>query len=144
MRPKATACMAALIAAALGGCGTVVNCFNVNGAAARSIYGGVKKDAENGAHHLVEAFSGPAPTLGDMPKPPSAGRDFLVKSFCAGCGIGMLAVDLPVSAVADTLTLPVTVPSTLMKKKPDPKRKRKPKVMGMPASAVPHNASKEP
>jgi uncharacterized protein YceK len=137
MRSKATACLAAVLAAALAGCGTAVNCFNGKGVGACAIYGGVKQDAVNGTSHLAEAFSGPAPSFSEMPKPPSPARDFVAKSFCAGCGVAMLAVDLPVSAVADTLTLPVTVPATLRKKKPDSKRNHKPKVMGMPASAVP-------
>jgi uncharacterized protein YceK len=137
MRLRATACLAAVFAAALGGCGTVVNCINGDGTAAREIYGGVKQDAQNGTHHLSEAFSGPAPCFSKMPKPPNPVSDFAAKSFCAGCGVCMLAVDLPVSAVADTLTLPVTVPATLMKKKPKAKRKSKPKVMDMPAAAVP-------
>jgi uncharacterized protein YceK len=143
MGPKATACLVAVLACALGGCGTVVNCISCNGVAAREIYGGVKQDAQNGTLHLNEALHGPAPTFGAMPKPPDLGRDFVVKSFCAGCGIGMLAVDLPVSAVADTLTLPITVPATLMKQK---KRKpnHRPKVMGMPAAAVPSKSSSAP
>jgi uncharacterized protein YceK len=140
MYPRATACLAVVLAAALCGCGTVVNCINGDGRAPRQIYGGVKQDAQNGWRHLGEAFSGPAPCFTQMPQPPSAGRDFVAKTFCAGCGVGMLAVDLPISAVTDTLTLPVTVPATLMKKKPNAKRTAKPKVMGMPASAVPPNA----
>ncbi len=141
MRPKAATCLAAVLAVGLSGCGTVVNCFNVNGAAARSIYGGVRQDAANGTRHLGEAFSGPAPSFTKMPKPPDPVNDFASKSFCAVCGVGMLAVDLPVSAVADTLTLPVTVPATLMKKSANPKKKHKAKVMGMPAAAVPPNHS---
>jgi uncharacterized protein YceK len=137
MRPRAAAFLAAVLAVGLGGCGTVVNCVSVNGPAARSIYGGVRQDAENGTRHLTEAFSGPAPTFSQMPQPPSLGRDLASKSFCAVCGVGMLAVDLPVSAVADTVTLPVTVTSTLMKKSAKPKKNHKPKVMGMPAAAVP-------
>ena len=140
MRPKATASLSAVLVAVLSGCGTVVNCFNVNGSAARAIYGGVRQDAENGRRHLCEAFSPTAPTFTEMPKPPSAGRDLAAKTFCAACGVGMLAIDLPVSAVADTLTLPVTVPATLTKKKPNGRRKPRPKVMGMPAAAVPSNA----
>lgn len=139
MRPKATACVAALFAAVLCGCGTMVNCFNLNGAAARAVYGGVRQDAENGRRHLCEAFSPTAPSFSEMPKPPSAGRDLAAKTFCAACGVSMLAIDLPVSAVADTLTLPVTVSASLTKKKSNGKRKHRPKVMGMPAAAVPKN-----
>jgi hypothetical protein len=111
-----------VFAAAVCGCGTAVNVFNVNGTPARAIYGGVRQDAENGARHLTEAFSGPAPTLTETPKPPSAAGDLASKTFCVACGMGMLALDLPVSTVTDTLTLPVTVPATLMKKKPAPKK----------------------
>jgi uncharacterized protein YceK len=148
MRLKEPAYLAAVFAAALSGCGTVVNCVNVNGTPARAIYGGVRQDAINGTNHLTEAFSGSPPSFSAMPKPPDAGRDFAVKTFCAGCGVAMLAVDLPVSAVADTLTLPVTVPATLLKKKPKGKGHaqplRKPKLMGMPAAAVPPNAASAP
>jgi uncharacterized protein YceK len=139
MRPKAAACLAAVLVVVHIGCGTVVNCTSVNGPAARSIYGGVRQDAANGSRHLGEAFAGPAPSFTQMPQPPSTPRDFASKSFCAACGVCMLAVDLPASAVADTLTLPVTVPATLMKKKPNPKRKPKSKGMGIPAGAVPQN-----
>ncbi|HTU20590.1 MAG TPA: YceK/YidQ family lipoprotein [Gemmataceae bacterium] len=137
MRLRATACLAAVLTVVLGGCGTVVNCVNGKGHAARDIYGGVKQDAQNGARHLGEAFSGPAPCLSKIPQPPSATRDFVAKTFCAGCGVGMLAVDLPVSAVADTLTLPLTVPATLMKKKPNAKQKAKPSRTSKSGSAVP-------
>jgi uncharacterized protein YceK len=136
--------MAAALTVVLGGCGTVVNCVNVTGAPARAIYGGVRQDADNGTRHLGEAFSGPAPSFTKMPEPPSAGKDFASKSFCAACGVCMLAVDLPVSAVADTLTLPVTVPATLMKKNANPKKKHKAKVMGMPAAAVPPSRPANP
>ena len=137
MHLRATACFAAVFAAALGGCGTVVNCIDSSGLAPREIYGGVKQDAQNGSRHLAEAFSGPAPCFSQMPQPPSAGRDFVAKTFCAGCAVGMLAVDLPVSVVADTLTLPLTVPATLMKKTPTTSRKAKPNPKSKPPSAVP-------
>jgi uncharacterized protein YceK len=127
MRPKATACLAAVLVVGLSGCGTVANCIGVNGVPARTIYGGVRQDAENGCRHLGEAFFGPAPSFSAMPKPPNAAGDLASKTFCAACGVGMLAVDLPVSAIADTLTLPVTVPATLMKKTPDRKRKHRKK-----------------
>ncbi len=144
MRPKAAACLAAVLAVVHVGCGTVVNCTSVNGTPARSIYGGVRQDTENGSRHLIEAFSGPAPSFTEMPHPPSTASDFASKSFCAACGVCMLAVDLPISAVADTLTLHVTVPATLMKKSSSPRRKPKPKVMGMPSAAVPPNSSPMP
>ena len=121
MRRMVTACLAAGLACALGGCGTFVNCT-----ASKEIYGGMKQDAQNGSSHLAEAFSGPCPSFSPFPQMPSPGKDFLTRSFCAGCGVGMLAIDLPVSAVADTLTLPLTIPATLMSK-PDKGTRRSPK-----------------
>ena len=46
MHLRATACFAAVFAATLGGCGTVVNCIDSSGLAPREIYGGVKQDAQ--------------------------------------------------------------------------------------------------
>jgi uncharacterized protein YceK len=127
MRPRMAACLAALLASALGGCGTFVNCVGWNGPAGREIYGGVKQDAQNGKEHFTEAFYGPTPSFSPYPEKPDTGNRVLAKTFCAGCGIGMLGVDLPISFVADTLTLPVTIPATLMKKPDKPKRKPPPK-----------------
>src|SRR5262245_44972256 len=109
MCPSLAACLAAVLAPALGGCGTVVNCVGWNGPAAREIYGGVKQDAQNGTGHLAEAFYGPTPSFSPYPEKPDTGDHPLTQCFCAGCGIRMLAVDLAISAVADTLTLPVTI-----------------------------------
>lgn len=126
MGRRATACLVAVFAAALSGCGTVVNCVGWNGPGAHAIYGGVKQDAQNGVEHLHEAFNGPAPSFSAYPQMPSSGSQLAAKSVCAACGVGMLAVDLPVSFVADTLTLPFTVPATLAKPdKPQPKRSAK-------------------
>lgn len=150
MRLKAKACLAAVFAATLSGCGTMGNCFEVNGAPARAIYGGVAKDAHEGTQHLTEAFHGPAPSFSKVPQPPDAGRDFAVKTICAGWGAALLAVDLPVSAVADTLTLPVTVPATLSKKKPNAKGRPKsqprfkPKIVSVPPPATPPKLSTSP
>jgi len=121
MRGIETACLAAVLACAAGGCGTFVNCT-----AGREIYGGVKQDLQNGSNHLAEAYSGPCPSFSPFPENPSAGKQLLTRSFCAGCGVGMLAVDLPISLVADTLTLPVTIPATMMKSPDNRKRPRRP------------------
>lgn len=137
MLAKATVCLAAVFAAALSGCGTVVNCINGDHPAAREIYGGVKQDAQNGSRHLVEAFSGPSPNFSQMPKPPNIARDFVAKSYSAGCGVAMLAIDLPITSVTDTLTLPLTVPATLLKKKPNTTRKAKPKRSNKSAPSAP-------
>jgi uncharacterized protein YceK len=134
MGRKATACLAAVLAAALGGCGTVANCVGWNGPPARAVYGGVKQDAQNGAGHLAEAFHGPVPSFSAYPEQPAAGRQLMARSVCAACGACMLAVDLPVSLVTDTLTLPVTVPASLAKDKDNSKRKPAPRRSAPPSA----------
>jgi len=122
MLRSATACLAALLACGPGGCGTIVN---LSASPGKEIYGGVKQDALSGSDHLAEAFSrSTCPTFSPVPERPSPGKEALIKSFCAGCGVCMWAVDLPISAVADTLTLPVTVPAALAKKPDRSPRKR--------------------
>jgi uncharacterized protein YceK len=113
--------MAALLALGSSGCGTIVN---LSASPGKEIYGGVKQDALSGSDHLAEAFSSSCPTFSPVPEKPSPGKKVLIKSFCAGCGVCMWLVDLPISAVADTLTLPVTVPAALTKKPDHPPRKR--------------------
>jgi uncharacterized protein YceK len=134
MRRRVTACLAVVLAFAAGGCGTIVN---LNGTAGRQIYGGVKQDALSGSDHLAEAFSSSCPSFSPVPENPSLGKKLMIKSFCAGCGGCMLAVDLPVSAVADTLTLPVTIPAALKKKKDDRSRPRHPKPARVAGAPVP-------
>jgi uncharacterized protein YceK len=134
MRRTATACLAAGLAFALGGCGTIVN---LNGSPGKEIYGGVKQDALSGSDHFVEAFSSSCPTFSPVPENPSLGKKVLIKSFCAGCGVCMWVVDLPISAVADTLTLPVTIPAALTKKPDNRARKRPQKPARTSAAPMP-------
>jgi uncharacterized protein YceK len=122
MRRRATACLAAVLAFGLGGCGTIVN---LNGSPGKEIYGGVKQDALSGSDHFVEAFSSSCPTFSPVPEKQSLGKKVMIKSFCAGCGVCMWFVDLPISAVADTVTLPVTVTAALTKK-PDKRPHKRP------------------
>lgn len=133
-----TACLAAGLIAALSGCGTAVNCLSFSGRPPRAIYGGVKQDAQSGADHLAEAFARSCPTFSPLPdNNPSLGTQLLTRSFCAGCGLCMLAVDLPVSAVADTLTLPVTIPAALKKGKDNHTPKRRTGTSPTPAAPLP-------
>ena len=133
MHRTATACLAALLALGPGGCGTIVN---LSGSPGKEIYGGVKQDALSGSDHFAEAFSSSCPTFSPVPEKPSLGKKVLMKSFCAGCGVCMWAVDLPISAVADTLTLPVTVPAALAKKPDRSPRKRPAKAARTPAGST--------
>ena len=144
MRRRMAACLAAVLASALCGCGTAVNCLGAKGTAPREIYGGVKQDAQNGASHLAEAFSAACPSFASQPNIPSSGEKLMTKTFCAGCGVCMLAIDLPVSAVADTLTLPVTIPAALKKSKESHKTRRhtgKAPKSAAPGTATPSRSS---
>jgi uncharacterized protein YceK len=113
--------LTAVLAFALGGCGTFHNLLPPDPKAekkaekeaprpeAKSVYGGVGLDASVGASWLAAAFV-PAS------QPHVTALETAVDSTCkVGIGAYVLAVDLPLSAVADTLTLPITVPATLKK-----------------------------
>ncbi|HVJ84079.1 MAG TPA: YceK/YidQ family lipoprotein [Caulifigura sp.] len=88
---------------ALAGCGTVLNVsplveirhlehFELTIGAPRSIYGGVQLDAAIASRALRK-----------IPDRPMLATTFLVASV----------MDLPLSAVGDTLTLPVTIPQSI-------------------------------
>lgn len=125
MRGKAMLGLAAALALLPVGCGTVANCTNWQGRAPLTVYGGVKEDIVSGTDHLHEAFGGPCPSFSAVTHMPSTAEQVMMRSFCAGCGVCMLALDMPISIVADTLTLPITIPATLARKPKDHPRKRK-------------------
>ncbi len=120
MRRQAAVGLGVAFAFALAGCGTVNNLRpqrkpdkdNPNAAAlgCKGVYGGVGLDARVGTAMLAGAFS----------TEPQPQESLLASALDAPCKMGiaawLLAVDLPLSAVADTLTLPVTVPATLKNK----------------------------
>jgi uncharacterized protein YceK len=114
MRRQAAVCLAAVLAFAAGGCGTMNNLRpppkadkEAPAVVPRSVYGGVALDARVGANWLA------APFVGER-LPQVSMVESAVDSTCKmGIAAYVLAVDLPLSAVADTLTLPVTVPATL-------------------------------
>jgi uncharacterized protein YceK len=108
MGRKAAARLAAALALALGGCGTAVNCGGVmDPGAPRCVYGGVSLDRRWGGHFFTTAFQGP------YPENATVCNRLLASSFAFGCGVGVLAVDLPLSLAADTLTLPLTIPTSI-------------------------------
>jgi uncharacterized protein YceK len=120
MRRQTAVGLGAVLAFALAGCGTVNNLRpqpkkdkdnpNAEALGGKGIYGGVGLDARVGAAMLAGAFTTEA-----QPQ-----ESLMVSAMDAPCKVGvaawLLAVDLPLSAVADTLTLPVTVPATLKNK----------------------------
>jgi uncharacterized protein YceK len=65
------------------------------------VYGGVALDAQK----LGEFLSPPAPDASDKSTKTSAAWRFLAGTYTL--------VDLPLSLVGDTLTLPITIPTTL-------------------------------
>jgi uncharacterized protein YceK len=88
--------MLAVLAATLGGCGTVANLWSCCKSGDRAVYGGVAHSLRRAAEDAEEA----------------ARLDSLDCALHA-VGAGLMLVDVPLSAVADTLTLPITVPETL-------------------------------
>jgi len=93
MRPAILVTLAVIGAA---GCGTMIG--NVGGMSPdhyMDIYGGVQIDLESAAKHFNQS--------------PSDVREGLEQA----CGTACVLVDLPLSVVADTLTLPFTIDATL-------------------------------
>ncbi|MFN0196819.1 MAG: YceK/YidQ family lipoprotein [Planctomycetaceae bacterium] len=119
MRPFQILIAVSLTAVITSGCGTILN-FTVwdirnvrtqssfeegYHSAPQKIYGGVTTDAAWGKSILSEAVTNP--DTANLP------RD-------AWLGLHIWFVDLPLSAVADTLTLPLTIPATIKRAKNDP------------------------
>jgi uncharacterized protein YceK len=89
---------ALLVLLLLSGCGTLCNLpetpgmFHLNGAATRRIYGGVRLDAHFGTRCITASFQEQSSEFG--------------RAGTFAMGAYALFVDLPISAAADTVTLP--------------------------------------
>jgi uncharacterized protein YceK len=96
--------MVVTFAPLLAGCATGLNTLYYTPAeGGNQVYGGVKLDAL-----LIKAsVAGHSEQFHDTP---------LARAWVAT----LATVDLPLSAVADTLTLPITVPATLLRDDPVP------------------------
>jgi uncharacterized protein YceK len=94
------------------GCGTALNFMHGKGntSAPREVYGGVRTDALLVSQFVGEAFH-PDRLVGETPvdKATAALAGGAVNLGFAGLAL----VDLPFSAVADTATLPLTVPAAI-------------------------------
>jgi uncharacterized protein YceK len=100
---KVLAAFAAVgIASALTGCGTVVNLEGIGKTNSKYVYGGVRVDACAEAALLRDA------TVGNPEAPPDYKENHAELLALAA----FAAVDMPLSAIADTLTLPVTIPAS--------------------------------
>jgi uncharacterized protein YceK len=97
----------ALSAVWVSGCGTVGNCWSCCSSGDRTVYGGVVKTVKLAGDGVNEAAKL------DSPLCPL----YLVGSAC------FLAVDVPLSLIGDTLTLPWTIPATFNSSHP-PERDR--------------------
>jgi uncharacterized protein YceK len=93
-----TACLAAVMVCALGGCGTICNLTDPSRI---KPFGGVIWDCE--------AFDWFMYQVNEAPKKPAANTVGLTLSD------PIVTIDLPLSVVADTVTLPITVPIALMR-----------------------------
>src|SRR5262249_44683538 len=90
---------ACLTAALLSGCGTMGNLWSCcSGSGGERVYGGVYKDVK-----LV------AEGVGRGIHPDEEGPWFPLAAAC------LMTFDLPLSAIGDTLTLPLTIPATVSK-----------------------------
>jgi uncharacterized protein YceK len=99
------AAWALLTASLVGGCGTMGNLWSCcSGSGGERIYGGVCKDVQLVAEGVAQGFH-----------PDEDGPWFPLAAAC------LMTLDLPLSAIGDTLTLPLTIPATLDKIiSPDP------------------------
>jgi uncharacterized protein YceK len=96
MRKRAAIFLAAVVFGALSGCGTSLNLDGDS-----RIYGGVAQDLQVVQERLGEAAS---PNWPGMPG----------SSTAWNLAVGSLALaDVPLSLLADTLTLPYTIPTAL-------------------------------
>jgi uncharacterized protein YceK len=123
------ACLAA-IAALCCGCGTLVNIGGGIGTrpenAECEVYGGVKSDLGIALYALTKGSSkddkdSTASTSSEksetaLTRLGSFLYDFEVHCLLIGFSAGYLAVDLPLSIVGDTLTLPITLKNKLEKR----------------------------
>src|SRR5690242_10542993 len=95
------AAVAAAATALLGGCGTVANVTlsgPPSGGGALKVYGGVQRDLD-----IVRDCT----TNPDHPKDNA-------EAVCFAAAVTVAAVDMPFSVIADTLTLPITIPVALV------------------------------
>ena len=109
--------LAGALACALGGCGTANNLLMPEklekgqppGPVPAHVYGGVALDARVGSAWLT------APFLGQLPAEVSPVERAVDTTCKVAIATYLLSVDLPLSAVADTVTLPLTLAVTLRK-----------------------------
>lgn len=108
MQTRLFAAGALVATCCLGGCGTLNNTIVGTGPAPPheytpplEVYGGVREDLRT----IVDGVTPPYP-------------DSFGEGLSQALGTAMLIVDVPLSAVGDTLTLPKTLPATMERTRP--------------------------
>jgi len=98
MRRASHAAALAFALAILSGCGTIAN-FGGKGWQNTQIYGGVLRDVKSAQDFIATN--------------PIAPETDIQKDVGTVVGVGIIGLDIPFSAIADTLTLPITIPAVL-------------------------------
>jgi uncharacterized protein YceK len=143
--PRRTAILLAVaMATAPGGCGTIYNLAPETptklGQPERRplwIYGGVANDARYGADVISYPFTQAEPSQH------GALKWMLITGLSTGYATKAWGVDMPLSFVTDTLTLPITIPATIKKlsgddHQPEPNPVPGPKDVGaLPSDPLP-------
>jgi uncharacterized protein YceK len=90
----------------LAGCGTILNLKDPPGSQVprKRIYGGVQLDVANGTQAFEEVCTAEGHQKYQTAVP---------RGVTLALGAYLLAIDVPLSAIGDTLTLPITVCATL-------------------------------
>jgi uncharacterized protein YceK len=91
-----------LITGLLSGCGTVANLSTGarEGWKNVQIYGGVRRDVQSAGDWFTHSWVAPE-------------KLEFMQDIGAIVGVGLVGIDMPLSAVGDTLTLPVTIPASI-------------------------------
>jgi uncharacterized protein YceK len=90
-----------LVVMGLSGCGTAANLSGgAQGFRQTQIYGGVLRDVQSGQHWVSSNWTG--------------GTDWQ-QDIGTVVGVGLIGLDVPFSAIGDTLTLPITIPAVLLR-----------------------------
>jgi uncharacterized protein YceK len=93
---------ALIVAIFLSGCGTFAN-LSIGarqGWKNAQIYGGVRRDVQSAEEFIAHSW-----TSGDNLDIP--------QDIGTVVGVGLVGIDVPLSAIADTLTLPLTIPAAI-------------------------------
>lgn len=113
----------------LCGCGTIANLQTGGRQGWKNaiIYGGVRRDVESAGKWIDHSWT--------------SGENLdIFQDIGTVVGVGLVGIDIPLSAIGDTLTLPVTVPIALWNNSANGASLSRKTDAAPPAAAVPVNA----